>query len=85
MIKPFPLSLTGDLRNRASHLTVKNRFYLLHREASSYHKESLHDAQEAMETKDEKNQQREREMDLFTNGYEGLSQGHFRNWLSTFM
>lgn len=85
MIEPFSLSLTGDSRNREGQLTAKSRFYLLHGEASSYQKGSFHGAQEAMETKDEKNQQREREMDLFTNGYEGLSQEHFRKWLSTFM
>ena len=85
MIKPFSLSLTGDSRNRESQLTAKSRFYLLHREASSYHKGSFHDAQEAVETKDGKNQQREKGMEWYTIGYEGLSQGHFRNWLSTFM
>ena len=85
MIKPFPLSLIGDLKNRESQLTVKGRFYLLHREASSYHKGSFHDAQEAVETKDEKNQRREKEMEWYTNGYEGLSQGRFSKWLSTFM
>ena len=34
-----------------------------------------------METKDEKNQRRDKGMELYTIGYEGLSQEHFRKWL----